>query len=172
MAIHVCSLARLPDTVLSSRASHVVTVMGNVAKVVRPAAIHPDNHLVVSMDDIHMPMDGFVAPCEDHVQKIIAFARRWDRAAPMVVHCWAGISRSTATAFTAACALNPDRPEEDIAQAIRRGSLSARPNRLIVAIADDLLSRKGRMIRAIEAIGSGDDAMEGVPFVLALHEGT
>jgi predicted protein tyrosine phosphatase len=40
------------------------------------------------------------------------------------------------------------------------------PNSLIVALADDILGRKGRMIAAIEAIGPGDMALEANPFVL------
>jgi predicted protein tyrosine phosphatase len=33
-----------------------------------------------------------------------------------------------------------------------------------VSIADRLLARNGRMMRAVEAIGPGDAAMEGRPF--------
>lgn len=168
MAIHVCSLARLPATVEASGARHVITVMGNVAKVARPPGIHPDNHLVISMDDIAFPLEGFVAPNEEHVARIIAFAKAWDRAAPMVVHCWAGISRSTATAFVTACTLEPAREEIDFARRMREASASACPNRLIVSIADKLLQRKGRMIAAIDAMGPGNDAVEGTPFVVDL----
>jgi predicted protein tyrosine phosphatase len=83
-----------------------------------------------------------------------------------VVHCFAGISRSTAGAYVAACALNPQRDEQQIAWDIRRASRTAQPNARIVSIADDLLKRDGRMVRAIEAIGPGDLAMEGHPFSL------
>jgi predicted protein tyrosine phosphatase len=84
----------------------------------------------------------------------------------MVIHCYAGISRSTASAYAAACAVNPDRDEMEIAQNLRRASRTAMPNSLIVALADDILGREGRMIAAIEAIGPGDLAMEADPFVL------
>ena len=86
----------------------------------------------------------------------------------MVVHCYAGISRSTAGAFVAACALNPERDEEEIARAIRQGSRTAQPNSRIVSIADRLLRRDGRMVRAVESIGPGDAATEGHPFRLDL----
>ena len=42
--IHVCSLAALPETVRLTRASHVLTVMGKVDQVQRPASIRPENH--------------------------------------------------------------------------------------------------------------------------------
>ena len=65
------------------------------------------------MDDITEPIDGYVAPAEEHVEQVLSFVRGWDRGAPLVVHCYAGISRSTAGAFVAACALNPQRDEID-----------------------------------------------------------
>jgi predicted protein tyrosine phosphatase len=86
----------------------------------------------------------------------------------MVVHCFAGISRSTGAAFVAACALNPKRDEATIARAIRDASPTAQPNTRIVGIADRLLKRNGRMIRAVEALGPGEPAAEGRPFRLDL----
>ncbi len=80
------------------------------------------------MDDICEVMDGYVVPCDEHVTRLIDFVRAWDRAKPMVVHCFAGISRSTAGAFVAACTLNPNRDERAIAQELRRASATATPN--------------------------------------------
>src|SRR6201982_3364811 len=131
--IHVCSLAALPDTVRATGASHILTVMANVDQVQRPASVLAQNHLKVSMDDITEQMDGFVAPSDQHIEKVLSFVRNWDRSAPMVVHCYAGISRSTASAFAAACALNPHRDEIEIAKKLRAASPIASPNRLIVA---------------------------------------
>lgn len=162
--IHVCSLARLYATVDQTGARHIVTLLRLTDRVERPERIAPENHLVLNVDDICMPMDGYTAPGDEHVVRLIEFVNSWDRAAPLVVHCFAGISRSTAGAFVAACALNPDRHETEIAQAIRRASRTAQPNARIVSIADRLLARDGRMVQAVESIGPGDVAMEGIPF--------
>jgi len=167
--LHVCSLAALPDTVRTTGASHVLTVMANVEQVQRPVSVLPANHLKVSMDDITEHMDGFTAPCEAHVEKVLAFVLGWDRAAPMVVHCYAGISRSTASAFAAACALNPHRDEIEIARQIRARSAIASPNRLIVSLADRALGREGRMLRALDEMGPGSMMVEGRPFQLDLE---
>ena len=162
--LHVCSLAALPETVRATGASHILTVMANVEQVQRPASVLEANHLRVSMDDITEQMDGYVAPSQDHVERVLAFVRAWDRNAPMVVHCYAGISRSTASAFAAACLLNPHRDEIAIARQIRAASPIASPNRLIVGLADRILGRDGRMLRALDQMGPGSMMIEGRPF--------
>src|SRR5882762_4811459 len=153
--IHVCSLARLHDTVDATGAGHVVTLLKDTDRVERPKTIPEANHLILGMDDISVPMDGYIIPCDEHVTRLIAFVRGWDRARPMVVHCYAGISRSTAGAFVAACALNPRRDEHAIARLIRDASPTAQPNLRLVALADNLLSRKGRMVKAVDSLGPG-----------------
>ena len=105
-------------------------------------------------------------PCQTHVADLIRFARDWDRQAPLLIHCWAGISRSTAAAFISLCALNPEGAEQELAWALRRASPTAYPNRLLVALADEALARKGHMVTAIEEIGRGKIAEEADVFAL------
>ena len=167
--IHVCSLARLYDTVQDTGSRHVVTLLKTTDRVVWPQGLVPPNHLILGMDDICEPMDGYITPCDDHVSRLIDFVRGWDRRSPLVVHCFAGISRSTAGAYVAACALNPARDELAIARDIRRLSATATPNVRIVSLADRLLGRDGRMVAAIDSIGRGEIAYEGVPFRLDLE---
>jgi predicted protein tyrosine phosphatase len=167
--IHVCSLPALPETVRATGASHILSVMAKVDQVQRPASVLEINHLRVQVDDITEHMDGFVVPCERHIEQILNFVRNWDRSAPMVVHCFAGISRSTASAFAAACMLNPHRDEIAIARQIRAASPSAQPNRLIVGLADKALGRDGRMLRALDEMGPGSMSVEGRPFRVDLE---
>jgi predicted protein tyrosine phosphatase len=162
--LHVCSLADLPSTVHATGARYVLTLMANVDKAERPASVPEPNHLKIWMDDITEATDGFVAPSTAHVAQVLDFVRRWSRDAPMVIHCYAGISRSTASAFAAACMLNPHRDEMAIARQIRQASPSALPNRLIVSLADAALGRDGRMIRAIDAMGPGNLTSQSRPF--------
>ena len=167
--IHVCSLAALPDTVKATGASHVLTVMANVAQVQRPESVLEANHLRVQMDDITEHMDGFLAPSDSHIEQVLNFVRGWDRSAQLVIHCYAGISRSTASAFAAACLLNPQRDEISIARQIRAASPIASPNRLIVSLADRALGREGRMLRALDEMGPGSMLVEGRPFRIDLE---
>lgn len=167
--IHVCSLAKLHDTVRETGARHVVTLIKDISLVHRPASILAENHLLLDMDDIVDHIDGYVVPAEAHVGDLLRFVRAWDRGAPLVVHCYAGISRSTAGAFVTACALNPKRDEMKIAQALRDASPTATPNARIVAHADRLLGRDGRMIAAVKSIGTGAAAYASTPFRLDLE---
>ena len=167
--IHVCSLARLHTTVEDTGARHVISLLGDEAPIDRPSVIVEENHLWLRVHDISSPLDGHILPDEDHVTGLLSFVRSWDRRTPLVVHCYAGISRSTASAFTAVCALNPHRDESGIAQALRLASPTATPNIRIVSLADQLLGRDGRMIAAIETIGRGEIADEGTPFRLDLE---
>ena len=166
--IVVTSLARLHDTVAAHGASHVVTLINEGTPVTRPVSIEEKCHLFLGMHDIDMAMDGMTPPGEAHVRQLLDFVRAWDRARPLVIHCFAGISRSTAGAFITACALNPDLDEMAIARHIRANSTTATPNRLLVSTADTLLGRQGRMTAAIETIGLGDMAYQGQTFILPL----
>ncbi|MBV8848136.1 MAG: tyrosine phosphatase family protein [Methylobacteriaceae bacterium] len=166
--LHVCSLSRVPETVRATGARSLVTLINVDTLVSRPAEIDPTRHLFIGMSDISEPLDGHILPAEQHVRQVIDFAKVWDRNEPLVIHCYAGVSRSTAAASIIACALAPSRHESDIADAIRHASHTATPNRRMVAIADAMLGRNGRMVAAIERIGRGSDCCEGVPFVLEL----
>jgi predicted protein tyrosine phosphatase len=164
MRIHVCPLSRLAETAAAIQPRHLVTLMNVATPVARPADIEASNHLVLGLSDIAEPLEGHVLPAEDHVAQLVDFARRWDRAAPLLIHCWAGVSRSTAAAYICACVLDPSRDEGDAALALRRASPMATPNPRLIAVADAMLGREGRMIAAIGAIGRGADCYEGTPF--------
>ena len=106
------------------------------------------------------------------IQKRLEFGAAWDERAPLLVHCWAGVSRSPAAAFILACARSARGQEKAIAQRLRLASPVATPNALMVALADETLGRGGRMIDAITHIGRGADCGEGVPFALERQDGS
>jgi predicted protein tyrosine phosphatase len=166
--IHVCSLARIEATVAEIGARSMVTLLQAGTPIVRPAAIALDRHLFLSLSDIVEPVEGHILPGAEHVETLLDFVYGWDRAAPLLIHCFAGVSRSTAAAFIGACALNSARDESEIARTIRTASPTATPNARIVALADDILGRNGRMNQAIAEIGRGEDCTEGVPFSLSI----
>ncbi|MCO5065515.1 MAG: tyrosine phosphatase family protein [Rhizobiaceae bacterium] len=166
--IVVCPLSRLESTVAEMRPDRLISLLSEGTALERPRSIEAANHLYVTMHDISEAQEGMTLPGEDHVHGILDFARGWDRRRPLVVHCYAGISRSTATAYMIAAAFAPGRSEAELARTLRRLSPSATPNQRMIALADHILRREGRMVRAIQDIGRGADAFEGTPFALEL----
>lgn len=148
--------------------SHVVTMLAPDTPHDAPRGIATERHLRLYFHDIVQHMDGHVPPRAADAERLIAFLKGWDREKPMLIHCWAGISRSTAAAYTALCLFRPQADEEELAWELRDASPSATPNRLIVSFTDHILGRDGRMVKAIEKIGRGADAFEGTPFKLML----
>jgi predicted protein tyrosine phosphatase len=166
--IHVCPLSKIPATVRASGARSLLTLINEGTPVPRPREIDVAHHLTVSISDIVIAQDGHILPAEEHVAQVIAFVRGWDRVAPLVIHCYAGVSRSTAAAYIAACVLDEQRSELSIAHELRERSPTATPNALLVEVADRMLKREGRMVAAVAAIGRGEECFEGVPFALDL----
>jgi len=165
--IYVAPLKLVQTTIADACVSHLVTLINDETVIDTPASIGPERHLRLAMNDICEPQPGLVIPCESHVSDLIRFALAWDRKAPLLIHCWAGISRSTAAAFITLCALNPGASELEVARTLRRASSTAYPNRLLVALADEALSRNGRMMTAVEDIGRGKVAEEAEVFALS-----
>lgn len=166
--IHVCPLSKVDATVATTGAERLISLLAAGTDMTRPAAIAEPNHLWLTMHDIAEAQDGMTPPGLDHVQALLDFGRAWDRARPLVINCYAGISRSTASAYIIAAALAPSRDEFELAADLRRLSPSATPNIRLVSLADDILGRSGRMVEAIKRIGRGVDAFEGVPFALGI----
>ncbi|MDO8900485.1 MAG: hypothetical protein Q7V15_03940 [Phenylobacterium sp.] len=167
MTMIVCGLADLPRVISARRPSHLVTLLDPTTMIPTPEGVAADRHLQLGVNDINQPAEGMTAPQEGLVMRLLDFAASWDESAPMVVHCWAGVSRSTASAFTLACARSPETDEAAIARTLRSLAPHAYPNRRIVALADDMLGRGGRMVDAIEAIGGNGYVSLGAPFDFA-----
>jgi predicted protein tyrosine phosphatase len=167
--LHVCSLALIADTVARTGARSLVTLLSPGTEIERPIEIRPERHLYLAVSDIVEPTPGQVLPEAAHLDELLGFVHAWDRAQPMVIHCFAGVSRSTAAAYIAACALEPKRDEVAVARALRTASPTATPNARLVALADDRLGRRGRMNEAIAGIGRGQECFEGTPFALELN---
>ncbi len=164
MMIAVCPITRLKESAEAFGAHRMLSLVSEGTEVERPAGIAPGDHLTLYFHDIVEPLMGYVTPSESHVADALDFAAADDR--PILVHCYAGVSRSTAMAFAIACAREPGRDEFELARTMRELSPTATPNRLIVSLADAALGRGGRMVEAVAAIGRGRDAFEGEPFAL------
>jgi predicted protein tyrosine phosphatase len=94
--------------------------------------------------------EGPYGPTEEDVRRIIGLAGslRASRGT-VLVHCEAGISRSSAAALVLyACWLGPGKEREALQRVLAQRPV-AWPNRLMVAHADRLLGRDGRLLEVV-----------------------
>ena len=168
-AIVVAPLTRIAEMAVRHKASEMISLLAANQDFHRPAVIRAERHLKLGMNDITFAGTGdLIAPQETHVAEIIDFARSWDRSAPLLVHCWMGVSRSPAAAMIASLAVFPDDDDEALALRLRAASPHATPNMRLVEIGDAMLGREGRFARAVKALGRGADTDGNQPFVLPL----
>lgn len=160
--IVVSPLSKLEAQIALHEPSHIVTLSSHAL----PALPGEAERLSLLFNDITEPRDGLTMPDESHVRALLDFAMEWDRAKPLLIHCYAGVSRSTASAYIIASALDPTLDETALAEKLRELSPSATPNIRLIALADNMLRRDGRMVAAIKAIGRGQEAFEGEVFNL------
>ena len=170
--IIVTPLAAVEETIRRYKPSHMVTLLSPEHMIETPEGFEPSAHLRLGINDIANPAFGEAPPEARHVTALIEFGRGWSGEAPMLVHCWAGISRSMAAAYILLCDRSEPGREEDIARAIRSPPPHAFPNPLLVKLADVQMGREGRMVRGAEAIGRGAIVAAGecVEFPLVLEE--
>src|SRR5262249_57462459 len=105
--LYVAPLRLVQPPIADACVSHLLTLINDETFIATPASIGPERHLRLAMNDICEPQPGLVLPRESHVSDLISFALAWDRKAPLLIHCWAAISRSTAAAFIPLSPLNP-----------------------------------------------------------------
>lgn len=165
--IVVSPLKTIGEMAARHKAREMITLIAENHDFHRPGIIDPGRHLSIRVNDIAFAgKDGLIAPQDSHVAAIIGFARSWDQSAPLLIHCWMGVSRSPAAALIAALAANPDLDDADLTKTLRRAAPQASPNTRLVEIGDTALSRSGRLVAGVKAIGRGANYTGDAPFVL------
>ena len=168
MKLFVTPLSRLAETLRLSGGDRLLSLLSADAAFALPACIAKVDWLRLIFNDIAEARAGLVAPSPRDLRAILDFAAATAAGESLVVHCHAGISRTTAAAYVIACARKPDLDEDRLADELRQLSPSATPNALVVAHGDAALGRGGRMVAAIRRVGRGVEAFEGIPFSLDL----
>ena len=167
MHIVVCPLSKLSDVIELHRPDRVISMLDPGASFPNLGARYAGQHLRLAFHDVDFPEADEIGPSTDHVRSILQFLD--SRPRTILIHCRAGVSRSTAAAFIAACAANPQANEHALAVQLRDVAPMARPNETLINLADAEMNRGGRMVAAIAETGRGLDwslVVEGWPFVL------
>lgn len=120
------------------------------------SAPHPD-HIVLRFEDVDVVDKSVALPEPGHVGVVLRFARE-NPDGLLMIHCKAGIARSTALALAViADRMGEGREDEAVADllAVRPEAV---PNILMLQFADDLLDRSGRLVEAWKRIEDADPA--------------
>lgn len=168
--ILVTPLSAVEAMLRQHQPSHLVSLLSPEFMHKAPSGGPHVQHLKLAMHDIPHPEDGKVMPGGEHIDALIRFGRSWDGTRPMIVHCWAGVSRSMAAAYSILCLRAGPGAEDRLAKAMRARAPHAYPNRMIIQLADSVLARDGHMIAAVEAMGPAVPVEEGVPVAFPLGE--
>ncbi|HEY5338883.1 MAG TPA: hypothetical protein VIJ85_11810 [Rhizomicrobium sp.] len=170
--ILVTPLSQIETAIRRYKPTHMVTLLSPEHMIETPDGVDATRHLRLGLNDVAELLVSDDPPNEKHIKELIAFGRSWDGKTPMLVHCWAGVSRSWAAAFILMCDKRGPGMEREIANALRYRAPHAHPNPLMVRIADKILDRGGRMTSAAQSIGRGTIVAEGqiVEFPLSPDE--
>ena len=147
MAIEVCDLATVRSLDLSQYSGVITIEEPDTDDPFRTDAVP---QLVLQFHDIDMTMLGYVEPEPEHIQQALTFARETD--GPLLIHCRAGVSRSTAIALAIAADRLGAGNERQACEWLLETYPLAQPNRLIVFLADQLLALKQQLLDAYMGI--------------------
>ncbi len=165
--IYISNLEDMPRHVETLRPSHLVSLVEPARQPPTPPGVAAGLHLRIQVHDLSAPLPGYLVPERHDVDALVRFVEGWSGAAPLLVHCVAGISRSTAAALIALAVKTP-ASEPELIRRLSQAAPHAQPNRRLVALADRVLARDGRLIAAREAMAPAIEVTEGPLVTLAL----
>jgi predicted protein tyrosine phosphatase len=152
-----------PDIIIASRmrAGQLLTAKGDCAihhliSIGAPGDPMPagfercDKRIRLEFHDISQDTDFEFGPRLHHVDQVVDFARAIEHEqGTLLVHCEAGISRSSAAALTVFATWLGAGEEQQAVDRTYAVQPRAWPNGLFVTLADELLGRDGALIAAV-----------------------
>jgi predicted protein tyrosine phosphatase len=150
----ICGLQEL-GAFQNAAVTHVLSILDpNYPEPADFAAYGPHKRLTLRFDDIIDPAPGMMLPERHHIEALLEFGKGLAAATDdplnhLLVHCHAGISRSTASMAILLAEARPGADEDSLFAHIREIRSQAWPNSRMIAMADDLLGRGGRLVAAL-----------------------
>lgn len=150
----VCGIDELPD--------HGTVGVTHVLSILDPSWPVPDafggygehERLELRFDDVIEDADDKSPPTEGHVAALLAFGRDLsaEAGAHLLVHCHAGVSRSTASMILMIAQARPDVAADAIVQEVFAHRQKAWPNLRIIEMGDRMLGRDGALVAAVHGV--------------------
>jgi predicted protein tyrosine phosphatase len=164
----ICRACDLASLAAKLRPQHILSIAEPGYRNPTPVGIDSDRHHHLHFDDIVEAMPGYLAPSEQHVARIIDLAAKLTETDRILVHCQAGISRSSAAALIILATRNPGQ-EPDVTRRLREKGPWFVPNRLMVDIADRLIGRGPVLGAALASMGPPTMILNSRPVQLPLR---
>jgi predicted protein tyrosine phosphatase len=152
--VTICGIPEL-DEHCAAGVTHVLSILGpDWPDPASFAAFPPHRRLTLRFHDIIEPTPELIAPSREDVERLLAFGRELGEPAEshLLVHCHAGVSRSTAAAALILAQAYPDRPAQEALDWVAQLRPRAWPNLRILEFGDALLGRNGEIVAAAPAI--------------------
>ena len=151
------------ECMVEFRPRFVLSIMGPASKFSLPQIASVEDHETVwvhdiTSDDIEFEQP-YVPPSLDHVKAIVDLASCWGSSGPVLIHCMAGVSRSSAAGLIYLATLNPSKCDQ-AASWLRSAGPWLSPNPLMIRLGDQVLNLEGRLIKAHSRMA--DARMKGV----------
>ena len=150
----ICGIPEL-DEHCEAGVTHVLSILDpDMLDPPAFAAFAPHRRLALRFHDIIETRPNCLAPQKADVERLLAFGRELIDEAPahLLIHCHAGVSRSTASAALILAQTRPDRPALEALEAVSQIRPRAWPNLRILEFGDELLGRNGEIVAAVAAI--------------------
>jgi predicted protein tyrosine phosphatase len=151
----ICGLDDL-DRHGARRVSHVLSILDpGWPEPEAFSAYDPHHRTTLRFHDIIEPLPGQILPEVEDVEAILAFGDQLKEDAAersdghLLIHCHAGISRSTAAMTMLLAQVYPEENEDRIFERLAGIRPQAWPNLRMIGFADDLLVRDGRLTAAL-----------------------
>ncbi|MDB4831651.1 hypothetical protein OAH28_03110 [Hyphomicrobiales bacterium] len=144
-----------------------------IISILSPGALFPvfnnikdEDHLKLSFNDIISPRQNLIEPSLEHVKSIINFSKRCDKSDTLLIHCYAGISRSTAAALILYSYYKNNLSADSMAIELMSLSPCANPNSLLLAFGDRVIGNKNTLMQCHILLKRPKLAYENEPFIL------
>ena len=150
--IHICSLHQVREIDVSTY-DGIITIEDTTIR--EPFRVQTDEpkQLILRFDDINQPMDDYVVPQMSHIKRALDFSDKIDGGS-LLVHCHAGISRSSAIALAVIAKKLGSGKEQEAVNTLEYINPNCRPNKSIVEMTDELLERDGKLYdKVFEVLG-------------------
>jgi predicted protein tyrosine phosphatase len=154
----------LSHPVAGPKITHVISINNPGSSPPPALASHHGRHLVLKFHDLSKPSRELKSPTQSDVGRILEFGREIGGAHRVLVHCAAGISRSSAAALAiiASKMVPSSKSADEAIQTVLKVKQLIHPNRLMVKFIDAQLGYQGALVKAHAVAFPRDIVIPGV----------